>query len=108
MPSLEIDEEAHFDQPTDYGSALVTISQEMENGPGSFLVYDKDAAVSATVTVVDSVPSAQIVNKVEKITGFRLYNGVHPIRMGVNLDQPVTHVILKTLIVPATAPKLSQ
>jgi len=108
VPSLEIDEEAHFDQPTDYGSALVTISQEMENGPGSFLVYDKDAAVSATVTVVDSVPSAQIVNKVEKITGFRLYNGVHPIRMGVNLDQPVTHVILKTLIVPATAPKLSQ
>jgi len=56
------------------------------------------------VTVESAVPHAKIVNKVEPITGFKLYASIHPIRMGVNLDQPVTHVLLKTLIVPAAVP----
>jgi hypothetical protein len=44
------------------------------------------------------------VNKVEPITGFKLFPSIHPIRMGVNLDRPVTHIRLKTLIAPATWP----
>jgi len=103
-PSVEVDEDAQFSQPTDYGSAMVTISHEKENGPGAFLIYDENFALSVTVTVESAVPHAKIVNKVEPITGFKLYASIHPIRMGVNLDQPVTHVLLKTLIVPAAVP----
>ncbi len=104
-PSVEIDDDARFDRPTDYGSALVTISQEKENGPGSFLIYDKNFALAATVTVENAEPAAGIVNKVEPITGFKLFAAIHPIRMGINLTQPVTHVLLKTWIVPAAVPQ---
>jgi hypothetical protein len=103
--SVEIDDDAQFSRPTDYGTALVTISQETENGPGSFLVHGHNFAVSATVTVESAEPAAGIVNKVEPITGFKLFPSIHPIRMGVNLDRPVTHVRLKTLIAPAALPQ---
>ena len=103
-PSLEVDDDAQFSQPTAYGSALVTISHEKENGPGAFLIYDKNFAVAATVTVENAEPGVEIVNKVEPITGFKLFPSIHPIRMGVNLTRPVTHVLLKTLIVPAAVP----
>jgi hypothetical protein len=106
-PSVEVDDDALFSKPTDYGSALVTISQEKETGPGCFLIYDQGFALAATVTVVTvetADPAAKVVNKVEPITGFKLFPGIHPIRMGVNLDRPVTHVLLKTLIVPASPP----
>ena len=104
MPSIEIDDDVQFGRPTDYGSALITISQEKEEGAGEFLVYDKSYALAATVTAEETEPSAQVVNKVEPVTGFKLFAGVHPIRMGVNLNRPVTHVRLKTIVVPAPVP----
>jgi hypothetical protein len=100
-PSIEIDDDVHFSRPTDYGSALITISQEKEKGVGAFLVYDKSYALTATVTAEETEPPAQVVNKVEPVTGFNLFASVHPIRMGVNLNHPVTHVRLKTVVVPA-------
>lgn len=103
-PSVEVDEDAQFSRPTDYGSALITISHWKANGPGSFIVYDKKFALAATVSVENSDADAAIINKVEPITGFKLYPSIHPIRLGVNLNEPVTHVLLKTLIVPAVVP----
>ena len=103
-PSVEVDDDALFSTPTDYGSALVTIYQEKEMGPGRFVIYDQGFALAATVTVESADPAAMLVNKVEPITGFKFFPGIHPIRMGVNLDRPVTHLILKTLIVPADVP----
>lgn len=102
--SIEIDDDVQFSKPTDYGAALITISQEKEEGAGAFLVYDKSYALAATVTAEETEPAAQVVNKVEPVTGFRLYASIHPIRMGVNLSQPVTHVRLKTVIAPAALP----
>jgi hypothetical protein len=103
-PSIEIADDVLFSQPTDYGSALVTISSWKETGPGSFLIYNKNFALAATVTVENPDAGAQIVNKVEPITGFKLFSAIHPTRLGIHLDQPVTHVLLKTLIVPAPVP----
>jgi hypothetical protein len=103
-PSVEVDEDVQFSKPTDYGTALVTISSWKETGPGSFIVHDKDYALQATVTVEKSDPGVSIVNKVQPITGFKLFPSIHPTRLGVNLNEPVTHVLLKTLIVPADVP----
>ena len=104
-PSVEIDDDAQFSQPTDYGSALVTISSWQESGPGAFLIHDKNFALAATVTVENPDAGAKVVNKVEPITGFKLFPSIHPTRLGVNLDRPVTHVLLKTLIVPTEVPR---
>jgi hypothetical protein len=106
-PSVEVDDDAEFSQPTDYGTALVTISSWKEIGPGSFLIYDKNFALAATMTMQNLDAGTQIVNKVEPITGFRLFPSIHPTRLGVNLNRPVTHVLLKTLIVPASLPPAS-
>ena len=99
-----MDDDVQFSQPTDYGSALVTISSWKEQGPGSFLIYDKNFALAATVSVAASEPGVQIIKKVEPITGFKLYPSIHPTRLGVNLNKPVTHLLLKTMIVPTSLP----
>lgn len=101
-PSVEVIDEADFEGPTDFGSAVVTLSKWREDGPGSFLVYEKDLALQVTSTVEGA--DVSLVNQVEPITGFRLIKGITPIRLGVNLSAPVTHLALHTLIVPGVLP----
>ncbi|HEY0256745.1 MAG TPA: heparinase II/III family protein [Candidatus Methylacidiphilales bacterium] len=102
IPSVEVIDEADFSAPTDYGTALVTLSSWQEKGPGSFLIYEKNSAVQATVTVEEG--EGTIENKVEPITGFLLPPNFKPTRLGVNMSRPVTHLVLRTLIVPVPAP----
>ncbi len=102
-PSVEITDAADFKTPTDFGSALITGSKWKENGPGSFVIYDEDAAVQATVTLEDDRQA--LTNKVEPVTAHQLPPGYRPMRLGFNLSAPVTHVVMRTLIVPVGAPK---
>ena len=102
-PSVEITDTADFSAPTDYGSAFITGSKWQETGPGAFLIYEKQAAVQATVTLEGQGPV--LVNKVEPLTMHEAGAGYHPMRLGFNLDKPATHVVMHTLIVPVTAPK---
>ena len=107
-PSVEIIDEADFTKPTAYGSAVVTLSHWLENGLGSFLIDEKGYAVAATVTVEQAEPAGtRIENKAEPITGFLQYPETKPTRLGVNLSQPVTHVTLRTRIVPTSPPNHS-
>jgi len=104
-PSIEITDEATFTGPTAYGSALVTVWDWKEEAPGVFLFSHQNSAVRATVTV----DQGTIIDKAEPIVGFLppgdpLLYGLKPERLGVNLSDPVTHVVMHTLIVPATAP----
>ena len=104
-PSIEITDEASFSQPTTYGSALVTVWDWKEEAPGVFLFSHENSAVLATVTV----DAGTLINKAEPIVGFfpqgnPQLGGQKPERLGVNLAEPVTHVVMHTLIVPATAP----
>jgi hypothetical protein len=104
-PSIEITDEASFSQPTTYGSALVTVWDWKEEAPGIFLFSHENSAVRATVTV----DQGTIVDKAEPIVGFfplgnPQLGGQKPERLGVNLAEPVTHVVMHTLIVPATVP----
>jgi len=99
-PALEITDEAEFDQPTAFGSALITVWNWKEQGPGSFLVYNKSAALQATV----SVDGGTVENKVEPLTGFRIPSSLKPERLGINLVLPSTRVVIRTLIVPAQPP----
>lgn len=99
-PALEVIDEVEFSAPTDYGSALVTLSGWKENGSGSFLIYEGDSALKATVTV--SKGDAQIKNQVEPITGFQLPPNFNPTRLGLNLDRPVTQVTMHVLLEPVT------
>ena len=101
-PSVEIVDEAVFTSPTDYGSALVTLSEWREEGPGDFVIQGRNGIVRATVTVEGE--GEAIENKVEPITGFHLLPGIKPIRLGVNVARPVTRLILRTMIVPETNP----
>jgi hypothetical protein len=101
-PSVEITDTADFKTPTDYGSAFITGSKWKENGPGSFLIYEKQAAVQTTVTLEDS--GQALVNKIEFLKMHQAGAGYHPIRLGFNLDKPVTHVVMRTVIAPVTAP----
>ena len=104
-PSIEITDEASFSQPTDFGSALVTVWDWKEEAPGVFLFSHENSAVRATVTVDDGT----ITNQPEPIIGSLppgdpLLYGLKPERLGVNLAGPVTQVVMHTLIVPATPP----
>ena len=100
-PAVEITDEAEFDQPTTFGSALITIWNWKERGPGSFLIYNESSAVQATVTV----DGGSIDNKVEPFIAFRLPPDLHPERLGVSVSTPLTHVVMHTLIVPVQMPK---
>jgi len=105
-PSVEITDTADFSAPTDYGSAFITGSKYVEKGPGSFLIYEEkgasQAAVQATVTLEDS--SQALVNKIEYLKMHQSGAGYHPIRLGFNLDKPVSHLVMHTVIVPVTPP----
>ena len=103
-PCIEITDEAWFSEPTSFGSALVTVYDWKEEAPGVFFLSHQKAAVRATI----SVDHGTIVNKPEPIIGFLppgdpLLYGLKAERLGVNLAEPVTHVVMHTLIVPATA-----
>ena len=98
-PALEITDEASFTAPTDFGSALITYGSWKEVSPGTFLVWQGKAAVRATVTV----DSGTLVTKAETVTGHS--QPKHPPeRIGLNLSAPAMHVVMRTLIVPATVP----
>jgi hypothetical protein len=99
---VEITDTADFTAPTDYGSAFITGSKWKEEGPGSFLIYEKQAAVQTTVTLEGD--RAALVNKVEPLTMHQSGAGYHPMRLGFNLDKPVTHLVMHTVIVPVPAP----
>jgi len=100
-PAIEIIDEAEFDQPADFGSALVTNSSWKQQAPGVFLIRNGKTALLASVTV----QGAQIEDRVEQITGFlppsRKRN---PTRIGLNLSQPAHHVLMHTVIVPTEPP----
>jgi hypothetical protein len=101
-PSVEIIDTADFSKPTDYGSALIKGSKWVEKGPCSFLIYEKDAAVQATVTLEGD--GQALVNHIEPVTAHAAGTGYKPMRLGFNLDKPVTHVVIHTLIVPVPPP----
>jgi len=101
-PSVEITDTADFSAPTDYGSAFITGSKWTEKGPGSYLIYEKQSAVQTTVTLEDG--SQTLLNKTEYLQMHQAGAGYHPMRLGFNLDKPVTHVVMHTTIVPVTAP----
>jgi hypothetical protein len=105
-PAVEITDTADFSAPTDYGSAFITGSKWKEEGPGSFLIYEKKAAVQTTVTLEDS--SQALVNKVEPLKMHQAGAGYHPMRLGFNLDKPVLHVVMHTVIVPVPPPTRAQ
>jgi hypothetical protein len=108
-PSLEIVDEAEFSGPTDFGSAIVTLSDWREVSPGSFIIHEtkketgKDAALTVTTTLEGASQEVRLENKVEPITGFRLFDGMKPIRLGVNLSKPSTHIVMRTTIVPTSS-----
>ncbi|HEY8966057.1 MAG TPA: hypothetical protein VIM58_06415, partial [Candidatus Methylacidiphilales bacterium] len=99
-PAVEIVEEVAFDRPTDYGTALVTLSEWKEEAPGVFVVREGKTALRATVTV-EGGDAVALVDKVEPVTAFSLPQGIAPTRLGVNAAKPVTRLTLKTTIVPA-------
>jgi hypothetical protein len=99
-PALEITDEAEFDQPTDFGTALVTTSPFQEQGPGSFLISGKKGTVQATVTV----DGLSLENKIEPITSHTGQVRDKPMRLGVNLTSPAQKVVMHTVIVPADLP----
>ena len=100
VPQLEITDEAEFEQPTDFGTALVTTSRFQEQGPGSFLISGKTSALKATVTVDDQ----SIADAVEPITCHTGQVASKPMRLGVNLTAPAQKVVMHTLIVPVELP----
>jgi hypothetical protein len=100
-PSIEVTDEASFSSPTAFGSALTTVWNWKEETPGVFLLYHGNAAVQATVTV----DNGTLVDKPEPVIGFQPPGKGSSERLGVNLAQPVDHVVMRTLIVPATAPQ---
>lgn len=95
-PSLEITDEAEFDQPTDFGTALTTTSPFQEQGPGTFLISGKKTSLQATVTV----DGLSLANAVEPITCHSGQVASKPMRLGVNLTAPAEKVIMRTVIVP--------
>ena len=82
------------------GSALVTLWEWRAEGPGIFLLWHENAAARATVTL----DQGKAVNQPEPITGFLPPSKTQPERLGVNVADPVSHVVMHTLIVPIDAP----
>jgi hypothetical protein len=102
-PSIEITDEAQFTQPTPFGDALITFGTCQQEGPGSFLIYDKNAALRATVTV----DQGSVVNEVLPFSGVRIPPKLNATRVGIHLSAPTKQVIMHTLIVPAQVPAVA-
>jgi len=100
VPKLEITDEAEFDQPTDFGTALTTTFHYQEQGPGTFLISGKRSALQATVTV----DNLAVADATEPITCHTGQVSSKPMRLGVNLTTPAQKVVMHTILVPVEPP----
>jgi hypothetical protein len=98
VPQIEITDEASFNHPVAFGTALITFSNWRAAGAGSYIITSLDgiAALKATVTVDEG----SVVSEPVPFSGTRIPNHINAKRLGVNLSAPADHVVMHTLLVP--------
>ena len=94
--SFTVTDEVKFTEPKSFGTALITFDKWKKVGEKSLLVYDSQKAVRVDIEVEGGefeITSQEIKENMP--------NKVLPIRLGINMTEPVTKAVIKLKITPA-------
>jgi len=100
--SLTVRDEVEFSSPQQFGTALITLGRWQPLGPNALTVYDTEEAVRVDLKVIGA--------------GYTLTSGLidenvtapaKPLRIGIDLKQPVKHAVIEAVITPMPAPATS-
>lgn len=92
---LVVSDEVELASPQSFATALVTFSDWKESAPGRLLVGTGSAAVTVDVETGGKPFSVEAERIEEDLPGGRV-----PIRLGINLDEPVTTASVTVTITP--------
>jgi len=93
--SLMVTDEVQFQSPQRFGTALITMGEWERLGPATLRVQDADAAVRVEIET-DSAPFELRAEELDEDTP----TGRKPIRIGIDLEQPVAHGVIRLKIIP--------
>ncbi len=93
--SLTVTDEVAFEEPQEFGTALITFGRWKQLGPTSLLVYDTEEAVRVDIQVEGGQFSVRSEELQEDVRASAL-----PVRIGIELTQPVTAASVTTVITP--------
>ena len=93
--SLTVTDEVAFEEPQEFGTALITFGRWKQLGPTSLLVYDTEEAVRVDIQVEGSPFSIQSEELQEDVR-----SNAPPVRIGIELTRPVTAATVTTVITP--------
>lgn len=94
--SLTVSDHVVFASPQSFGTALITLGQWDQSGPGTLTIQDGEEAVEVEVSCADG----ELVIRAEQI----LEDGPHPTRLGINLAQPMSEATVRVRIAPRDRP----
>jgi hypothetical protein len=93
--SLSVTDAVVFSRPCDFGTALITFSDWKQPSPSSIVVYDQKAALYVQVEVTGADFEIQPQTIREDLSVRK-----QPTRLGINLTNPVTEVVVSLSISP--------
>ncbi len=91
--SLTVTDRVAFDTPQSFETAILTKGDWQRLQDGSLVVYDVDQAVQVSIAV-EGGPFSIVADKIEEEAA------VHPIRLGIKLDEPVAAATVTLSMAP--------
>lgn len=95
--SLTVTDEVRFDSPSRFGTALITFGRWKRHGPDSLMVYDTEEAVRVDIRVRGGEFDIHPDHIKEDMR-----SGMIPVRLGIDLKEPVTEASITTTITPVS------
>ncbi len=97
--SLSVTDEVAFSQACDFGTALITFDKWHQLSDSSLLIYDDEQSVRVDITTENTEFKIEPVTIEEDLSA-----PSKPIRIGINLNKPVTNAVISLTITPAKRP----
>jgi hypothetical protein len=93
--SLSVTDEVAFSRPCTFGTALITFSQFKQLSPSSLMVYDSANALRVDIKVTGANFKIEPETIQEDLSTRK-----QPVRLGINLTEPVTQATITCKIIP--------
>lgn len=99
QPVMEISDEADFEAPQSFGTALITFGKMVKRSPDTLVIYDGKEAVQVGIDTGGAAYSIK-----EETLEENLPSGRKARRIGIQLDQPSMQAHITCRIQPTSAP----